>query len=53
MSNFDGGKGNKQRPLNKEKFDSEWDRIFQKPEVESDDRDRKLDEQNKKTKPLN
>jgi len=50
MSNYRGRKGTRQRPFDKEKFDSEWDRIFGKPrEVESDDRDRKLDAKDKRT----
>ena len=50
MSNYRGRKGTRQRPFDKEKFDSEWDRIFGKPrEVKSDDRDRKLDAKDKRT----
>ena len=31
MSKWHGGKGSKQRPTDKQKFDNNWDKIFAKP----------------------
>lgn len=37
MSKWHGGKGSKQRPVDKEKFDSNWDKIFNKePQTDLD-----------------
>ena len=32
MSKWHGGKGSKPRPTDKDKFNSNWDKIFKKPE---------------------
>lgn len=53
MSNYRGRKGTRQRPYDKEKFDSEWDRIFGKPKEVEDDRHRKLDAQGKRDSTTN
>ena len=53
MSNYRGRKGTRQRPFDKEKFDSEWDRIFGKSKEVEDDRDRKLDAQGKRNSTTN
>jgi len=37
MSKWHGGKGSKRRPEDKKKFDSEWDRIFNKKPSAVDD----------------
>ena len=37
----DGGKGSKQRPTNKEQFDKNWNKIFNKAKTEQE----KFDEQ--------
>ena len=34
MSQWHGGKGSKQRPVDKKKFDDNWDRIFGKKKDE-------------------
>ena len=40
MSNWHGGKGSKQRPYDKEKFNDSWDRIFK---TEKDQRHKQQD----------
>jgi len=34
MSKWEGGKGSKQRPTDRKKFDDSWDRIFGKKKID-------------------
>jgi len=38
-SEWSGGKGSKQRPTNKKKFDENWDRIFKNKQKEQPNKD--------------
>lgn len=44
MTATHGGKGSKPRPVNKKKFDENWDKIFGK---KSDDKDKDVHQPNK------
>jgi len=41
MSQWHGGKGSKPRPVDKKKFDDNWDRIFGKKHVKNDESEKK------------
>lgn len=41
MSQWHGGKGSKPRPVDKKKFDDNWDRIFGKKQVKNDESEKK------------
>jgi len=50
-NNRDGGKGDKPRPIqNKEKFDSNWDAIFKKPNPLADKLIKQIEENIKANK---
>ena len=41
MSQWHGGKGSRPRPINKKKFDENWERIFGKKEEKKPDEPKK------------